>query len=100
MGNYYLDYYQGGYDKHRPGEIVDKVARGRDRGKRDATASQEKYRKDLVAFLKKKGFEWPRLYMPPRSMKECSTKIRTMLTVLEKNGWDNEFFTRQREEAT
>lgn len=95
MSNYYQKYYQGNRAKEDAGRTIRDLRRDMNPSERNVSVSQEKYRKDLIAFLEMKGVEFPWMRLPARNKREGSAKINAMLTILKKNGWDKEFFEKE-----
>lgn len=95
MSNYYLKYYQGNRAKEDPGRTIRDLLRDMNHSDRNVSVSQDNYRKALIAFLEKKGVEFPWMRLPARNMREGNAKIHAMLTILRKNGWEQEFFKKE-----
>ena len=95
MSNYYQKYYQGNRVKESPGRTIRDLLRDMNHSDRNVSVSQDNYRKALIAFLEKKGVEFPWMRLPARNMREGKAKINAMITILRKNGWDKEFFEKE-----
>lgn len=95
MSNYFQKYYQGNLAKEDPGRAIRDLRRAMNHSERNVSVSQDNYRKDLIAFLEKKGVEFPWMRLPARNMQEGKAKINAMLTIIKKNGWDKEFFEKE-----
>ncbi len=94
MSNYFQNYYQGKKYKAEPGKSLNGWTQDAVRTPSD---KQLKYYSNLIAFLKEKGIPvsgFERI----RNRADCRSKISAMITVLEKNGLDAEFYGRAKEE--
>ena len=70
------------------------VALAREKGRNIApTVAQAKYRDDLLAFCKEKGLIREGFKIR-RTEQGISSNIRAFITILKKNGLDDEFFAR------
>lgn len=87
--NRYHSYYQGKKYEVTPGASVKSWAR--DKGREMATAKQFEYHSSLVKFLNSKGIKTT-VFEKPRTKSDCKSKINAMLTILRKNGLEEEFF--------
>ncbi len=99
MSNYIQKYYQGNRAKVEPGKSITNYLRDMNHSERNVSVSQDNYRKDLIAFLEKKGVEFPWMRLPARNMREGKAKINAMITILRKNGWAEEFFSKEGKDA-
>lgn len=95
MSNYYQKYYQGNRAREEAGRSITNYLRDMNHSDRNVSVSQDNYRKALIAFLEKKGVEFPWMRLPARNMREGKAKINAMITILRKNGWDKEFFEKE-----
>lgn len=90
--NYFQNYYQGKRYKETPGRVTEATII--DIRAKSSSEKQRNYHRALIKFLQEKG-QPTSLFDNPKSSKDASAKIRAMITVINKNGWNDEFFVKK-----